>query len=142
MYTHNSANFTVEAARKVLRAFSCIDSKTVESASEKSLLRQALLLVTSLSDYQNLGICADTPTEGFSALESYLKALGYAATINEADINSDVDPVYIKFNSQKQSYYLNPYTGKYRGVLVSCQSSQDESISGTYGHLPLDLFVE
>jgi hypothetical protein len=26
--------------------------------------------------------------------------------------------------------------------LVSCQSSQDESISGTYGHLPLDLFVE
>jgi len=142
MYTHNSANFTVEAARKVLGAFSCIDSKTVESASEKSLLRQALLLVTSLSDYQNLGICADTPTEGFSALESYLKALGYAATINEADINSDVDPVYIKFNSQKQSYYLNPYTGKYRGVLVSCQSSQDESISGTYGHLPLDLFVE
>jgi len=23
--------------------------------------------------------------------------------------------------------------------LVSCQSSQDESINGTYGHLPLDL---
>ena len=37
------------------------------------------------------------------------------------------------------SYYLDDYIGKYRGVLVSCQS-EDDKIVGTYGHFPLDLF--
>ncbi len=38
------------------------------------------------------------------------------------------------------SYYLDQYTGEYRGVLVSCQS-EDDLIAGTYGHFPLDLFL-
>jgi len=57
--------------------------------------------LTSLSDYQNLGICADTAAQGFLALESYLKVLGYEATLDQADIISSVGPVYIKFNTQK-----------------------------------------
>lgn len=114
----------------------------MDSESEKVLIRQALLLLTSKSDYQNLGICADSVAQGFLALETYLKALGYEAILDRrADVTSFIGPVYIKFNTQKQSYYLDSYIGKYRGVLVSCQSSQDESINGTYGHLPLDLFV-
>jgi len=76
------------------------------------LLRQVLLPLTSLSDYQNLGICADTAAQGFLALESYLKALGYEATLDQADIISFVGPVYIKFNTQRKSHYLD--SGKYR----------------------------
>lgn len=140
MSTPNSNNLTVESARKLLEAFSCIDGKTIESASEKALISQALLLLTNLSDYQNLGICADTASEGLLALKSYIKALGYEVNINSSDIPSFEEPVYIKFNGQKQTYYLDSYTGTYRGVLVSCQSSQDESINGTYGYLPLDLY--
>jgi hypothetical protein len=105
------------------------------------LIRQALLLLTSESDYQNLGICADSATQGLLALETYLQALGYKANLDHSDITSFAGSVYIKFNTQQESYYLDSYMGKYRGVLVSCQSSQNESINGTYGHLPLDLFV-
>jgi len=141
MYTQNSNNLTVEEAQKILGNFSCMDTKSVDSESEKALIRQALLLITSESDYQNLGICADSAAQGFLALETYLHALGYAAKLDRSDITSFVGSVYIKFNTQRESYYLDSYTGKYRGVLVSCQSSEDESINGTYGHLPLDLFV-
>ena len=141
MSTQNPTNLTVEEAQKLLGDFSCIDTKSVDSESEKALIRQALLLLGSKSDYQNLGICADSAAQGFLALEAYLKALGYKPTLDLADITSFVGAVYIKFNTQRESYYLDSYTGKYRGVLVSCQSSEYESINGTYGHLPLDLFV-
>ncbi|MCL1463217.1 DUF1824 family protein [Argonema galeatum] len=141
MNTQNSTNLTVEQAQKILQQYSCTEVKPIESVSEKALVREALLLITNLSDYQNLGICADTATEGFSALESYLKGLGYKISLNTANILSEKDGVYIKFNTKKQSYYLDSYTGKYRGVLVSCQSSENESISGTYGHFPLNLFI-
>lgn len=140
MSTSNLNNLTVESAQKLLESFSCINVKPVES-SEKALIRQALLLLTNLADYQNLGICADTASEGLSALSSYVQALGYEVTINQADVASLISPVYIKFNGQRQTYYLDSYTGTYRGVLISCQSLQNESLNGTYGHLPLDLFA-
>ncbi len=132
-------NLTVESARSLLESFGCVEAK-VEPEPQKALIAQALLLLTSLSDYHNLGICADTAAQGLSALQSYLKALGDEVTIN-SDITSSESAVYIKFNGQNQKYYLDCYTGTYRGVLVSCQSSLDESINGTYGYLPLDLFV-
>ena len=141
MSTPNPNSLTVEQAQKILENFSCLDTKSVESESEKDLIRQALQLLTSKSDYLNLGICADSATQGFLALETYLQVLGYKATLDRADTTSWVGSVYIKFNTQRESYYLDSYTGKYRGVLVSCQSSQYESLNGTYGHLPLELFV-
>lgn len=142
MSTHSLEPLDVKSARQLLGVFSCIESKAIESASEKALICQALLLFASLSDYLNLGICADTASEGLSALESYVKALGFEVNLNQRDITSFGEPVYIKFNGQRQTYYLDSYTGSYRGVLVSCQSSQDESINGTYGYFPLDLFVK
>ena len=132
-------DLTVEEAQKILSRFSRVDIQPVLE-SEKALIRQAILLLTSKSDDQNLGICADSATQGFLALETYLQALGYEITLDQVDITSSAGPVYIKFNTQKETYYLDSYTGKYRGVLVSCQSS-DELINGTYGHLPLDLFL-
>ena len=140
MNTQNP-QITAEQAQKILQEYSCIDVKPIESESEKALVREALLLIVNLSDYQNFGICADTATEGFSALESYLKGLGYKIPVDTANIPSVKDGIYIKFNTKKESYYLDSYTGEYRGVLVSCQSSENESISGTYGHFPLDLFL-
>lgn len=141
MNTPNQTNLTVEEAQKILESFSCLETKQINSESEKALLRQALLLITSKADYQNLGICADSASSGFLALETYLKALGYEINIEQADTNLLAGAVYIKYNTQKQSYYLETYTGEYRGVLVSCQSLENESINQTYGHLPLDLFI-
>lgn len=137
----NQNSLTVAAALKLLKLFSCTETKSVDSDAEKTRLREALLLIVNLADYQNLGICADNPAQAFQALASYLQALGYKIPLDPAEIPSHSNPVYLKFNSQKMSYYLDDYTGKYRGVLVSCQSSESEELNGTYGHLPLDLFA-
>ena len=138
MNTQNPTDLTAEVAQKVLKDFS-LDT-LVESAAEKALVRQALLVIADLSDYQNLGVCADTAEQGFSALASYLEALGYKVTLDRA-LTSVAGAVYLKFNTKRESYYLDSYTGQYRGVLVSCQSSDYEEINGTYGHFPLDLFA-
>ena len=108
------------------------------SESEKALIRQALLLLTELSDYQILGICADTAAEGLTALKTYSEALGYQPTLDLASIDGSV---YIKFNPKTGLCYLDSYRGTHRGVLVSCQSAYEGGINEMYGHLPLDLFV-
>ena len=142
MSTQNFHNLTVAEAEKILHEFTCQDIKLVELQEEKGLTRAAILLLASLSDYQMLGICADSTTEALSTLESYLEALGYNTTlINESNFNSIEGSVYLKFNGMKESYIMESYTGKYRGVLVSCQSAEVTGINGTYGHLPLDLFT-
>lgn len=132
-------NLTVEEALKILKGYSCIEIKTAESEEEKERLRQALLLIVSLSNSENLGVCADNAEQGFAALSSYLKALGYQTTFDKNSIPVNKDPVYIKFNTYKMSHFIDSYQGNYRGILVSCQSD-DDNIVGTYGHLPLDLF--
>ncbi|MFB2935052.1 DUF1824 family protein [Aerosakkonemataceae cyanobacterium BLCC-F154] len=140
MNQQNPTNLTVEQAEKILKEYSCTDIKPVESESEKVFLRQALKVITDLADYVNFGICAESTEEGFQALQKYLNGLGYNVSLDTQKTPEIPGSVYIKFNTNKQSYYLDSYTGNYRGVLVSCQSSAREDISGTYGHLPLDLF--
>jgi Domain of unknown function (DUF1824) len=140
MSIENPTNLTLEAAQKILKSFSCTLPKTIESAEEKENLRQALLLFTSLSDYQNFGICALSAREGMQALKTYLNALGYEFLDQNPDLNAIDGKVYIKYNSKKGSAYLDSYTGDYRGVLVSCQSAEHDLVNGIYGHLPLDLF--
>ncbi|MEG3841182.1 DUF1824 family protein [Microcoleus sp. herbarium14] len=142
MSTQNPTTLTVEAAQQILKDFTCLDMQSVASPLEKQALRQAILLVASLSDYQMLGVCASSTGEGFSALETYLKALGYQAVLDPSAFSAFAGSVYIKFNTLKGSYYVDGYIGTYRGVLVSCQSSSEGGVTGTYGHLPLDLFVD
>ena len=140
MSTEKETNLTVEEALKILRAYSCTQIKTPSSQAEKEQLQQAVILIVSLSEWENLGVCADNAKVGFATLASYLKALGYEADFDSTSIPASEDPVYIKFSTQKMSHFLDSYSGEYRGILISCQA-EDEAIAGTYGHLPLDLFV-
>lgn len=136
----DSKNLTLEEAQAILKEYSYTQIKPVESEAEKQRLRQAILLVCSLSEYENLGICADNTEAGLAALSSYLKALGNTTKFSIENFPQSSTPVYIKFNTQKQSHYLDSYLGSYRGVLISCQS-EDERLTGTYGHFPLDLWL-
>ncbi|MGI8501729.1 MAG: DUF1824 family protein [Hassallia sp.] len=138
MSTPNHTNLTVSEAKKILNKFNCLDIAPVVKPSEKVLIRQALLLLTSLSDYQILGICADTEEEGMLATKTYSQALGYEVPSNLPPIEG---PVYIKLNGKNGLCYLDSYAGHHRGVLVSCQSYNEGGINEMYGHLPLDLFV-
>jgi hypothetical protein len=137
MSTQNSTNLTVQEAQKLLKPFNCIEGKSANSESEKALLRQAVRLLAERSDYQIIGICADSTTQGLSALKNYAQALGYQSPL---DLEPTDGPVYIKFNPKSRTCYLDSYTGTHRGVLVSYQSSYEEGINEMYGHLPLDLF--
>lgn len=135
----NPTNLTLTEAQEILKQFDCIKPIPNDSLPQKELIRQALLLVSSQSDYQILGICADTAEQGILALKNYSTALGYEA-------NSELTPidgtVYIKYNPATGLCYIDSYTGHYRGVLVSCQSANPDGINDMYGHLPLDLFGE
>jgi hypothetical protein len=133
-----STSLTLEAAHACLKQFDCLQHHAV-TPSEPAVIRQALQLVANQSDYQLLGICADTFAEGYQALETYAEALGYARTFSLEPI---AGPVYIKFNPKSGLCYVDSYIGEHRGVLVSCQSAYDAGINDMYGHLPLDLFVQ
>ncbi len=137
MSTQNSTDLTVQEAQELLKPFNCIENKSISSESEQALIRQALLLVIEHSDYQILGICADTAAQGLSALKTYSEALGYQPNLELDLIDGSV---YIKFNPNSGLCYIDSYTGSHRGVLVSCQSAYPDGINDMYGHLPLNLF--
>ncbi|NES22155.1 MAG: DUF1824 family protein [Symploca sp. SIO3E6] len=137
MSTQNSTHLTIPEAQELLKPFNCIENKSIDSEAEKVLIRQALLVLTQHSDYQILGICAETVAQGLSALKTYSKALGYQPNLDLTPIDGSV---YIKFNPNSGLCYLDSYTGTHRGVLVSCQSAYEDGINDMYGHLPLDLF--
>ncbi|MDX2230778.1 MAG: DUF1824 family protein [Leptolyngbyaceae cyanobacterium bins.349] len=121
----------------LLRQFICIDQMPVERMPAKATVQQAILLMRDHSDYQILGICADTAAVAIAALHSYLKAFGFSELPQPEAI---AGVVYLKYNPKTGLCYLKPYEGEHRGVLVSCQSAYDEDVNETFGHLPLDLF--
>ncbi len=135
--THQN-HLTVEEAKKILNKFNCIDIAPPIKPSEKTIIREALLLLANLSDYKIIGICADTAEEGMLAMKTYSLALGYEPPSNLPIIEG---PVYIKLNGKNGLCYLDSYLGHHRGVLVSCQSYSEGGVNELYGHLPLDLFV-
>jgi len=127
-------------ARQLLDRFSCTETRAVSSAAERQQLQAALLAIARASDAENLGVCADTWAEGLTALREYLTALGYVLPEALSQETPPAGALYLKFNTAKQTYFIDGYSGEYRGVLVACQS-EDEAIAGVYGHLPLDLFA-
>ncbi|WP_353929775.1 DUF1824 family protein [Okeanomitos corallinicola TIOX110] len=138
MSTSNSTTLTVSEAKKILNKFNCLDIAPILKPLEKALTRQAIILLTKLSDYQILGICADTAEEGILAMKTFSHAFGYQAPDN---LPQPEGPVYIKLNGKNGLCYLDSYAGHHRGVLVSCQSYKEGGVNEMYGHLPLDLFV-
>ena len=138
MSSKHQNRLTVQEAKKILNKFNCIDIPPFIKPSEKAMIGDALLLLASLSDYQILGICADTAEEGMLAMKTYSLALGYEPPSNLPIIEG---PVYIKLNGKNGLCYLDSYSGHHRGVLVSCQSYSQGGVNELYGHLPLDLFA-
>ncbi len=127
----------LEAAQTLLRQFICIEPISADPTPSPEAVRLALRQVCDRSDYQIFGICADTATEAIAALHQYLAALGCPARPQPDAIAGSV---YLKFNPKNNRCHLDIYTGTHRGVLVSCQSADDEDVNETYGHLPLNLF--
>lgn len=131
----------LEVAIALLKIYSGVVPKTVESEIEKQKLRVAIKLIASLADAQNLGICASNSKEAFIALGNYLTALGYDFDY-PTNINLENNPVYLKFSTERMSYNCSYYDGQYRGVLITMFANNQDEIVGTYGYFPMDLFSE
>ncbi|MBM0741907.1 DUF1824 family protein [Phormidium sp. CLA17] len=127
----------LEAAQTLLRQFICIEQVPADQIPTSEAIRSAVCQVRDRSDYQIFGICADTASQAIATLHHYLAALGYSARPQPDAIAGSV---YLKFNPKTDRCHLDIYTGTHRGVLVSCQSADDEDVNETYGHLPLNLF--
>ncbi|WP_413160899.1 DUF1824 family protein [Capilliphycus salinus ALCB114379] len=140
MSSSQPAHLSLESAQQTLEAFNCADIQSVNPIENRDRICSALKLVVENSEYQMLGICADSLDAAWNALQEYLHGLDYNITLDRNAVEAIEGSVFVKFNGRSQSYYASPYTEKYRGVLVSCQSTDDTGINGTYGHFPLDLF--
>jgi hypothetical protein len=137
--SHDVNTLSLLDAQARLAALSCQDNPAIATLQERTSLRQALLQVTAAADYHIFGVCADSLEQGVTALNSYLRALGYPT---EVAFNPVDGAVYIKSNPGRKLCYAQPYTGEYSGVLVSCQSDDPDGVNDTYGHFPLDLFTD
>lgn len=136
----NTMVMELKTARKLLDTYSCTQVKPVTSPQEKTELQEALHFIVTESDAENLGVCADTPQQGYQALAQYLQAFGYKVPFDLATITPGEKPTYLKCNTAKMIQYQDDYEGDYRGVLVACQSD-DDMINGVFGYFPLDLFA-
>jgi hypothetical protein len=137
--TVNSPALELEAAQMLLRQFICIESLPIDQVPGLEATRSAVQLVCQHSDYQIFGICADTAEQAIAALHQYLEALDYSDRPQPPAIAGSV---YLKFNPNTQLCYFTIYTDTHRGVLVSCQSADEDDVNEIYGHLPLNLFAE
>ena len=144
VFTCSESMFTslpmnLEAAQMLLRQFICIERVPADQMPILEDIQVALRQVCDRSDDQIFGICADSAPQAIATLHHYLAALGYSARPQPDAIAGSV---YLKFNPKTQRCHLDIYTGTHRGVLVSCQSADDEDVNETYGHLPLNLFAD
>lgn len=131
----------IAAIRQRLNQFSCLTTPPALSDAEAAQVRADLGHFNEWSDYQTLGICANTLAEGQRALEAFLLALGVSVSL---DLPAREGTVYLKFNTLKGAWYLDDYSGLSRGVLITFHTSDPEvvEVSGTYGPFPFDLFIE
>ncbi len=73
--TIETTKLTVPGAQRLLSQFNT-HSRISDSALSRDLLRQAILLLTHFSEYQILGICADTAAQGYRALVDLCSSIG------------------------------------------------------------------
>ena len=125
--------------RKYLVGITLVHTPADLSDEQKQTVRDNLLWLNEQSEYQTLGICASNLEDAEAALKSYVSALSQTIQV---DIPPQDGAVFLKFNTLKNAWYLDGYTGDSRGVLVTYHTSEPEldDVNGTYGPFPLDLF--
>ncbi|MEM6592808.1 MAG: DUF1824 family protein [Cyanobacteria bacterium P01_C01_bin.73] len=127
----------LRSQRRMLLPYSRFDCPPTLDASTRSSICQVLQTFDQLADYETLGVCAEDLDSARVSLEAYLRAFGITVSLKIPERSGSV---YLKFNTLNGQWYLDSYTGRSRGVLVTFHASDAEEIGGTYGPFPLDLF--
>ncbi len=129
----------LKAVRQGLITISLLHAPAELSDSQAQAIRSALLWLNDISEYQTLGVCAGSLADAEAAVKGYVAALSQPINV---DIPAQDGAVFLKFNTLKNAWYVDGYSGDSRGVLVTYHTSEPEldDVNGTYGPFPLDLF--
>ena len=129
----------LKTTRRLLVELSLQTQPADLTEAQQQTVRDALLWLNENSEYQTLGICADSLSQAEAALKSYVAAISQPIQV---DIPERAGAVFLKFNTLKNAWYIDGYSGESRGVLVTYHTSEPEEddINGTYGPFPFDLF--
>ena len=92
----------IKSAVTFLRDFSCITPRIVASDEEKQALRQAISQVVQLSEWQNIGICANTIPQALQTLVAYLTGLGSSFIPEMPTDISFSTAIYLKYNGSSE----------------------------------------
>lgn len=139
MVSTNPTTADLTTRRQRLNQFSCLATPPDLSPADQDQVRQDIAIFNDLSDYQTLGICADSLAIAKTAMEAFLAALGVTVSL---DLPARDGAVYLKFNTLKGAWYLDDYSGPSRGVLITFHTSEPDlqELAGTYGPFPFGLF--
>ncbi|PZO22748.1 MAG: DUF1824 domain-containing protein [Leptolyngbya foveolarum] len=129
----------LKAIRQLLVKLSLQTQPADLNEAQRESVREALLWLNKNSEYQTIGICADDLAGATAALKGYVAALSQPIQV---DIPEQAGAVFLKFNTLKNAWYVDGYSGESRGVLVTYHTSEPEEddVNGTYGPFPLTLF--
>jgi len=133
----------LKTIRKQLIQISLVHTPSELTEAQKQEVRDSLLWLNEQSEYQTLGICADSLSDAETALKGYVGALSQPIQVDlPYNGPQKTGAVYLKFNTLKNAWYLDSYNGDSRGVLVTYHATEPEldEVNGTYGPFPLNLF--
>jgi len=109
---------------------------------QRHQLKQVLAKVLDRCQWFTVGVMAPGEAEALAALRALESALDWSA-LAVASEPAHVAPghtVFLKGNQRTGTYLLRQEDGLGEGLLITGHHSEDPSVEGTWGPLPLDLF--
>jgi len=113
------------------------------SLEKRQQLKQELAEVLARCQWFTLGVMAPGEAEALAALRALELALGWPAlaAASEPAAVALGHSVFLKGNQRTGTYLLRQEDGLGEGLLITGHHREDSSVEGTWGPLPLDLFV-
>jgi len=124
---------------------SLVDLNTLRSAPQLSKFQSKKLLEeleTNIlnSDWVTIGIMASHDYEAIKALKSISKKYSDIQFKGLEGLHES-GSVFLKGNQKTGNVFIRSENGLGEGILITCQYEQNNSISTTFGPLPLDFFI-
>ncbi|MCX5953606.1 MAG: DUF1824 family protein [Cyanobacteria bacterium] len=114
------------------------------SLEQRQQLKRELAQALARCQWFTVGVMAPGEAEALAALRALELAQDWSALAAASEPVVAVAPghsVFLKGNQRTGTYLLRQEDGLGEGLLITGHHSEDPSVEGTWGPLPLDLFA-
>ena len=143
--THPSPAIAWEPAGETLSLDRLRGLRTAPTLSleQRHQLKQELAQALARCQWFTVGVMAPGEVEALAALRALESGLGWSAlaAASEPAAIAAGHSVFLKGNQRTGTYLLRQEDGLGEGLLITGHHSEDPSVEGTWGPLPLDLFA-